>query len=66
MVFVFGVEHHVPEFWPIPDEALREASEQAKHYDKGNERTMTTSTAISRIMINSILDADVCDGVKLR
>ena len=30
---------------------------------RGSERTMTTSTAISRMMINSILEADVCENV---
>jgi len=29
-----------------------------------SERTMTTSTAISRMIINSILEADVYDDVR--
>ena len=46
---------------------IRHYREQMSESDislMGGERTMTTSTAISRMMINSILEADVCGDVR--
>ena len=61
---VFGVEQHVPEFWSIPDETLGDNLVNLKIM-RVNEPTIMTSAAISRMMINSILEAEVYNGVRI-